>query len=427
MVLQSLAPLLTDGIVLVLLLLPGYVATEAFIWRSGIGAETTQLYHALWSLVVGVISLPIIIGLLEVIDRLFPSVADIQLALLFLVVLVVAVVVGTTAGDWVRVWFKGRYGATPSLNTGWGYLHHRAPSALVRVVTTDGTEVIGRVKFVGQTSPHENVEIRDLLLRQPCVLTSERTGSTPTGPERYLYLYGDEIARLHVLSELATQTTPRSNYWVKHILLRFGHGFYEKVTGGDPGDASPGKPELSGDPLELSKDGVVTVDGEPPRVTGIVRNRDDVDRFGEVTVTFRGPAGEFLSMNHCEVPTLDPGTETRVSVPYDGPQVDTTDLSYTAAVTVRHNVQIPEKPTLRPERQRTQIEFPIRNTTKHRTVYYCVVRVRLFTADGSYLDDRYGTVRDIPPKETAVIPVTVPKHESEFRFAYKQVKSYMTG
>ncbi|WP_142857539.1 DUF6338 family protein [Salinigranum halophilum] len=417
MQLDLLGQLLGGELLFLLALLPGFIATQLFIWQSGVRVREGTLERVAWSLGVGVVSAPFLLVVAPLLVAGIPIPPVVRVAggvLLYGLVLGVAALVGLTLGQRYREEFHERYDAHPSLETAWAFLHLRTPRGFARVRTKSGEEFVGQVRFVGKALPNDDIDARDILLSSPRRL--DVTDESPAIPYatrlgEYLYLTGSDIHRLHVDADLRYPSDTSVLAWLVDILTDEEDESDEGCDDGERDASETGRAD-AGDAAAPPSEPHVVVGPDPPTLVEqeggraaevtVTNDGDAAARAVEVHVRLVDDAGLLRGMSHRAFDELVPGASQRFRLTFAGES--RASLRPVVDVTLRSTLQILAPPTLSQEGEWWCATATVRNVSGHHVRYGELV-VRFYTADGTSLGRARGYVEDVRIGDQARIRV----------------------
>jgi hypothetical protein len=220
-------PLSLDALVLPLALLPGFLGMRAYLHFGIVKSDMGEQERTGWSLAVGAVLALALYGVVVAIESLAtgelvfvsPSLSGLSTEAAvggYAAILALAVALGGLAGI-LRTRRLRRRGIVKRRSETWEFLNDQCfKRHPVRVVTSDGQELAGDLRFAGERS-------HDLLLRRPEQVLREggreggrESGRVPLG--EYVYLIEDDIRRVFVEKPLradaktggATRSEPAS-------------------------------------------------------------------------------------------------------------------------------------------------------------------------------------------------------------------------
>ncbi|WP_380679296.1 DUF6338 family protein [Salinigranum sp. GCM10025319] len=406
--------LLGGELLLLLALLPGFVATQLFIWQSGVRLREGTIERVAWSLGVGVVSAPVLLLAVPLlsITTLPPAVYVAAAVFFYGLVLVVAALSGLGLGQRYREEFHERYDAHPSLETAWAFLHLRTPRGFARVRTKSGEEFVGQVRFVGKALPNDDIDSRDILLVRPRRLDTTNDASTipyATRLGEYLHLTGDDVHRLSIDATLQAPPDTSVLAWVGDLLAGPDDVGEDESDGGTEDDPDePAGPHLTvspASPTVIERDGVRLIEGT------VANDGDAPATAVEVKALFVDADGVPRSMAHRSYAEIPPGGSEPFAIEYAG-DPDASLVTPTVRARTAARLHVLATPTLSTEDGGATAVAPVRNVSGNR-VRYGELAVRFYAADGTALGIGRGYVEDLASGDRAEICVPLLAPEAD--------------
>ena len=414
--------LLGSELLLLLALLPGFVATQLFIWQSGLRLREGTIERVAWSLGVGVVSAPVLLLAVPLLSiATLPSAVYAAISVgVYGLVLVVAALSGLALGQRYREEFHERYGAHPSLETAWAFLHLRTPRGFARVRTKSDEEFVGQVRFVGKALPNDDIDSRDVLLVRPRRL--DATDDSPPIPYatrlgEYLHLAGDDIHRLSVDAHLQTPPDTSVLAWIGDLLSGTGDGTGtangdgtgtangDDADGSDDGPVGPHLTMSPASPAVIERDGVRLIEGT------VTNDGDAPATAVEVKALFVDRAGVPMAMAHRSYDEIPPGGSEAFAIEYAG-DPDASLGAPTVRARTAPRLHVLDTPTLSTEGDGATATARVRNVSGSR-VRYAELAVRFYDADGTALGIGRGYVEDLASGDLTVIRVPLRAPEAK--------------
>lgn len=348
-------------IILILTLLPGYVLSQSFYFKTALYKEQSDLRLALLSTSIAVIFAPLILLLylylptLAILSRIFEFFAQYdpaQYIIGYLLLILSSGLTGYLCGFYYNRKYSMRYGAKRWDKPTWEFANYYTYRSTVKVIV-DEKEIWGQIRYWGELLDKDR-DKRDLLVTHPrsIEIVNGVKNIEPLG--KNIYINDTDLNTVYFQTPLEISDL---SFKDRSVILDTFNRIKNHLNESSRDQAEI---EIESDDLKHRN--------HRKFVQGILRNRSDKEiSWIEVKVEFLNPSYERIMVNHVNVTTISPNERKAFTIPYPGDPSDPI-TAYRLYCRPRR-VVILETPKLRKRESEAYVSGVLQNVYGERLAY----------------------------------------------------------